>query len=192
MPAIRIVTFAVPSFRRVRVGAALMLERPAAPGLAGAARDFLRLLLGKLDARWAWVRACGCCSAGGLGHLARRQRWPHPRRAATPSSRAGTRLLGLAIIPIIVTQAPFSTLVTQIVLLALTANSRGYCGTQLLADPLTRGRVQMLASMLESVSLPLWLTVPVSTNTDITFSILHGELCSGQSRTPAAAGCLTA
>lgn len=49
----QILTYTIPSVRRVGVGTALMLERPATPGWRGALSDLLRTLMGE-------AVLCGC------------------------------------------------------------------------------------------------------------------------------------
>lgn len=68
---------------------------------------------------------------------------------------AGTRLLGLVIGGLVVPLPPAATLATQLVLLFLTANLPGYCGTQLLSSPLTGQRTLLLAGALDRAALPV-------------------------------------
>ena len=47
-PLLRIALFSLPSFRATGVGIARMLDRPPCPGLHGALKDWIRILLGGL------------------------------------------------------------------------------------------------------------------------------------------------
>ncbi len=57
---------------------------------------------------------------------------------------------------LVLSEPPAATLLVQAVLAALVTagNSAGYCSTPLLASPLSRVRMQRLASVLETATLP--------------------------------------
>ena len=170
LPASRLAMHAVPSFRQVHVGAALMLEHPAQEGWWGVS-DAARVVAGapaaaarqlELGERWRAVcggRRCRClplCADAS-------------RSAAAPRLLQGTRLLGLVVGGLVIPdQPPLVTAATQAVLLALT-RCRGYCGTALLASPLTRARMAALAQTLEAACLPV----------QALFAPTHAELRSG-------------
>lgn len=71
------------------------------------------------------------------------------------SPAAGTRLLGLIIGGLAIPQPPAVLAATQAVLLLCCQNNAGYCGTRLLADPLSGRRAQWLAVALDYLSLPV-------------------------------------
>jgi hypothetical protein len=79
--------------------------------------------------------------------------------AVSDAARAvcGTRLNGLAVGGVAIPLPPSVTLATQAALLALTANSRGYCATRLLAAPLMQRRAACLAAALDVAAAPALL-----------------------------------
>lgn len=80
------------------------------------------------------------------------------RRRCRCDPSAGTRLVAMASVSVILHLPPLALLVQHIVLMALTANSAGYCTTQLLADPLTQRRLGAAWHVLDAV-LPVLVPV---------------------------------
>ena len=78
---------------------------------------------------------------------------PQPPKNPAPTL-AGSRLLGLTVGGLVLMESPTATLATQAVLAALISNSAGYCGTQLLAEPLSQQRMRALAYVLECATMP--------------------------------------
>lgn len=178
MPLGRAIVHSAPSWRRTRVGAAMMLEQPARPGWLGAATDAVRVVAGE---KCLHSVPCAACSAS----LAAAAPPPNPATIAWPLPRPrppapGTRTLTLIVGGLAIPQEPSLTAATQALLLASIRSSgpHGYCdGTTLLTDVASRRRAVLVGEALDWVSLPVAFLVPAVGTTTRPTSQLHGERC---------------
>ena len=85
---------------------------------------------------------------------------------------AGTRLLGVIILPVVLTESPATTLLTQGVIVALIGNTSGYCRTPLLDSELSHGRLHRMALVLEYASLPVASVLPAAALISMTWALL--------------------
>lgn len=177
MPLGRALVHTAPSWRRTRVGAALMLEQHARPGWAGAATDAVRTLAGEKAGRPACRTLAAAAAAAGapLGVPSARRLCPASTGVALvapgspcpllppPARPTGTRTLTLIVGGLAIPQEPILTAVTQTLLLASVRSSgaHGYCGvTALLTDATSRRRAALLGEALDWGSLPVAFLVP--------------------------------
>jgi hypothetical protein len=81
----------------------------------------------------------------------------------SPSALAGTRLLPLAVLSLLMRQSPLAALVTQLGVLVLTRDGGAHCASQLLSDRLSRQRLQWAAAALDANSCMLLSAPPLDT-----------------------------
>lgn len=156
------------------MGTALVVERPASPGMLGLAGDFLRLTGGEwgpcgcpcADASWlpCWP---GMPAAERGNHAAPAAGYSPPALAPLnparlrPSRRAaGMRVLPLLCMSSFMPLPPLAALLTHLALAALTWNPGAFCSTRLLQDSLSQRRLGIAARVLEYAAMPLAAVQP--------------------------------
>lgn len=147
-PALRLLLHTVPSFRRIGVGGAMVLEHLPRSGWSGAAADVGRVIVGErlaagqltLSPSFHTQTECACCGPYTAGSAC-------PLLTATGLPlllAAGARLFNSMTFGLVVNHRPSVTLATQLTHVPLTYNSPGCECSPVLAswlwrDPLGAG-----------------------------------------------------